>query len=293
MTKHLNLQTLHPLKDYTTLNIGGLARFFCIISSKEEYLEVLDFSKKVNLPIFFLGKGSNTLFIDPVFEAIVVVNRINHCLFELPQVIAGSGYNISLLSSKASRKGYSGLEGASGIPASVGGAVFMNAGAGTFQTQDCLNWVKSIDDQGREIVREKDKLEFSYRHSMFHELNEFIYEAGFILSKSDQAWDLQQSIIKKRISSQPYKSSSAGCFFKNPEGKSAGALIDQCGLKGYTVGQAQVSDIHANFLINQKDCTPEDLLNLANVVKQKVFEKTGIQLEQEVRLIGNYIYEKV
>lgn len=214
MKQLLCLKTLHPLKDYTTFNVGGLARYFCIISSKEEYLEVLDFSKKVNLPLFFLGKGSNTLFIDQVFEAIVVVNRLNHCHFNFPEVIVGSGYNITLLSSKASRKGFSGLEGAAGIPASVGGAIFMNAGAGEFQTQDTINWVKSIDLDGREIIRTKKQLECSYRHSIYHSLNEFIVEASFVLKPSETAWDKQQSIIKKRIATQPYKQASAGCFLK-------------------------------------------------------------------------------
>lgn len=293
MNQKLKLENLHPLKSYTTLNIGGCARYFGIVNTLEEYLQVLDFSKKTKLPIFVLGKGSNTLFVDEVFEAIVVLNRITHITWELPCITCGSGYHISLLSSKASRKGYSGLEGASGIPATVGGAIFMNAGSGEFETKNALLWVKSVNQNGNVVLRQKDEIDFSYRHSSFQELDEFIYEAAFCLKASEKAWDTQQAIIKKRIASQPYKNHSAGCFFKNPQGTSAGALIDMCGLKGLNINGASVSNLHANFLVNLQEASSQDLLELAKQVKEKVFEKTGIHLEQEVRLVGNFLYEKV
>jgi UDP-N-acetylmuramate dehydrogenase len=289
----IHLKTLHPLKDYTTLKIGGLARFFCVVESIEDYLEALELSAQKKLPLFVLGKGSNVLFVDEVFEALVVLNKLNHIVWDLPQITCGSAFYMSLLASKASRKGYSGLEGASGIPATVGGAIFMNAGAGHFETKNALVWVKSINSQGEIIFREKKDLTFSYRHSLFQDNQEFIVEACFELIPLESAWDLQQSIIKKRIATQPYKDPSAGCFFKNPQGFSAGALIDQAGLKGFQVAGASVSHIHANFLINHNEAKASDLLELARVVQEKVFETKGVHLEQEVRLIGNFMYEKV
>jgi UDP-N-acetylmuramate dehydrogenase len=293
MSQAPHLQTLHPLDRYTTLKIGGKARYFCEIFSLHDYLEVLNFSQKVNLPLFILGRGSNTLFVDEVFEAIVVVNKIQHLQWDLPEVICGAGYNISLLAVKASRQGYSGLEGASGIPASVGGAIFMNAGSGLWETQSSLLWVKTINNRGEVSFKNKTDLSFSYRHSSFHENGDFIIEAAFKLNASDIAWDLQQSIIKKRIATQPYKQPSAGCFFKNPEGLSAGALIDKAGLKGLEHRGAAVSTIHANFLINHSNATATDLLELSRRVQQEVLEKTGVKLEQEVRLVGNFLYEKI
>jgi UDP-N-acetylmuramate dehydrogenase len=289
----LQILHLHPLKSYTTLNIGGLARFFCVVKTQEDYLEALDLATQKSLPIFVLGKGSNVLFIDEVFEAVVVLNRINHLSLALPEVICGSGYYISLLSSKVSRQGYKGLEGASGIPATVGGAVFMNAGAGNFETCQSMSWVKSIDHTGQLIFREKKQVPYAYRTSVFQQLDEFILEVCFHLESSDDAWDLQQTIIKKRIKTQPYKECSAGCFFKNPPGTSAGLLIDQAGLKGFEFKGSKVSSLHANFLVNHHEAKASDFLQMATFIERKVFELTGIVLEREVKLVGNFIYAKI
>lgn len=293
MTQAIKLQTLHPLKSYTTLKIGGLARYFCEIYTLTDYLEVLEFSRKVSLPIFVLGKGSNTLFVDDVFEAIVILNKITHLDLHLPHLTVGSGYHISLLATKVSKKGFSGLEGASGIPATVGGAIYMNAGSGTWETFQSLLWVKSVSSVGEVIFREKKDISYSYRHSLFQNVQEFIIEASFELQHAESSWNTQQSIIRKRIATQPYKDHSAGCFFKNPEGFSAGALIDQSGLKGFCHKGAMVSNLHGNFLTNQSNATASSLLELAKIVEDQVFEKTGIKLEQEVRLVGNFLYEKI
>lgn len=290
MTRLLNLKNLHPLSDYTTLKIGGLARYFITVESTEDYLEALELAETKKLPIFILGKGSNTLFIDDVFEAVVVLNKIKHLKMSLPYVTCGSGYHISLLSTKVSKLGYGGLEGGSGIPATVGGAIFMNAGSGAWETSQSLQTVTSIDKKGMIIVRQKEHLAFSYRHSLFQTLDEFITEASFEVHPSDQAFLKQQKIILKRIATQPYKEHSAGCFFKNPEGYSAGALIDRLGLKGLEIDGARVSKMHANFLTNSSACKAEALLKLAEKIKSEVFEKTGIMLEQEVKLVGNFLY---
>lgn len=293
MNKAIQIHSLHPLSSYTTLKIGGLARYFCEVGSIADYLQVIELSKRHSLPIFILGKGSNTLFIDEIFEAIVVLNKINHLELNLPTLTVGSGYHISHLSTKVSKKGFSGLEGASGIPATVGGAIYMNAGSGAWDTFSSLESVVSIDQNGNIIKRFKEQIRYSYRHSLFQELQEFIVEASFRLSYSESAWDRQQSIIKKRITTQPYKEHSAGCFFKNPSGYSAGALIDKAGLKGLSYNGAKVSMVHGNFLTNHSEAKAADLLHLAKIIEDKVWESTGIRLEKEVRLVGNFLYEKV
>lgn len=293
MTRAIKILTLHPLKSYTTLKIGGLARYFCEVTSLDDYLNVLDLAQRESLPIFVLGKGSNTLFVDEIFEAIVILNKINHLEMKLPSLTVGSGYHISLLSTKVSKKRFSGLEGASGIPATVGGSIYMNAGSGRWDTFQSLKSVTSIDQNGAVIKRDKAQITHSYRHSMYQELHEFILEAEFELCHSDMAWDTQQAIIKKRISTQPYKDYSAGCFFKNPEGLSAGALIDKAGLKGVNFNGAQVSNIHANFLISHENTQASDLLELAKIIENKVWELSGIRLEREVRLVGNFLYAKI
>lgn len=293
MKNTIQFHKLHPLKSYTTLKVGGLARYFCQVTSVEEYLQVLELSKQESLPIFILGKGSNTLFVDDIFEAIVILNKMTHLDLELPYLKVGSGYHMSLLSTKVSKKGYTGLEGGSGIPATIGGAIYMNAGSGAWDTFQSLTSVTSIDQQGRIVKRSKEAITYAYRYSMYQDLTEFIVEAEFKLEPSHNAWLKQQEIIKKRIATQPYKDHSAGCFFKNPEGYSAGALIDKAGLKGLNVNGAQVSSIHANFLVNKAEAQTGDILELAKIIEDKVWEFTGIRLEREVRLVGNFLYEKV
>jgi len=283
----LKIHQNHPLKSYTTLKVGGRARYFVEVESVEALREAFLWAKQKEVPTYVLGKGSNTFFIDELFEALVILNKIHYIRWELPFVTCSSSYSLSLLSSQSARKGYSGLEGGTGIPASIGGALFMNAGAGTWDIQGALKKVLYLTLQGDLIEYDKDELVFGYRHSIFQSWLGAIVEATFELQPNPEASKIQQSIIQKRLLTQPYKSHSAGCFFKNPIGTSAGALIDKAGLKGSCEGDAAVSEIHANFLINQNEATSRDILQLESRVKKGVFETFGVQLEREVRTIGN------
>lgn len=276
----------HCLKDYSTLGIGGPARYFIEAASAHEMQFILRYCKAHKLRTFILGKGSNTLFDDRGFDGVVILNKIDF-INDLGGGVfhVGAGTSFSRLGTLTARQGWSGLEFASGIPGSVGGAVYMNAGANGSETCDTLRCVDFIDESGNLHLLEKKKLSFKYRTSNFQSMKGAIVGAAFALSPSETAREKQIEIINARTKTQPYKEKSAGCMFRNPAGKHAGALIDQCGLKGFQVGGAKVSEKHANFLVNAGSSTSKDLLNLIDEVKKQVKEKHGIEMETEVRYI--------
>ena len=197
----------------------------------------------------------------------------------------GAGFSFSLLGTQTARKGYSGLEFASGIPATVGGAIFMNAGAQSGETQQFLKFVDYVDDTGEMKRLQKDELHFSYRYSSFQSMRGAIVAACFQLVSCSEAKVLQRALLDYRIATQPYHEKSAGCIFRNPSEGSAGALIDKCGLKGFQIGGAKVSEMHGNFLVNSHKASADDMKALIRAVQQTVYERCGVHLEQEVRVI--------
>lgn len=275
-----------PLKDCCTFGIGGPARYFLEVKQIEEMQEAIKWCKSRSLPYMVLGKGSNCLFDDRGFNGAVILNKIDF-LNELSpgRFHAGAGHSFAHLGVFTARKGWSGLEFASGIPASVGGAVYMNAGANGRETCDSLASVDFVDEEGNVSVIERSTLQFSYRASPFQQKGGAIVGATFALTEKEDARKAQIEIVNKRKTTQPYGEMSAGCVFLNPTCSSAGALIDRCGLKGLSVGGAQVSRLHANFLINAGNATCADMLRLIEMVKRQVKEATGTDLHSEVRLI--------
>lgn len=275
-----------PLKDFCTLGIGGPARYFLTIHSIEEMQQAVAFCHQQRWQYMILGKGSNCLFDDRGFDGAVILNKID--FFEQPSpgtFHVGAGYSFSLLGAQTARQGWSGLEFASGIPASVGGAVFMNAGANGKETAEALTSVDFVDEQGQLLTLKKQELSFSYRFSSFQQRGGAIVGATFSLQTSDEARKKQLEIINYRKKTQPYGDKSAGCVFLNPPCRHAGALIEQSGLKGFSVGGAQVSAMHANFLINAKGASCSDMLKLIDAVKGKVKEYADIDLHSEIRYI--------
>lgn len=279
------LQSYKPLKEVSTFEIGGPARLFSVVSSVEEMQAVLRYAYLEKIPFFVLGKGSNCLFDDKGFDGLVIQNKISYLKIEGNQVDVGAGYSFSLLGLKTAKEHLSGLEFASGIPATVGGCVFMNAGANGSTTADSLSDVFFVDERGDLCSFAKKDLVFGYRFSSFQEKKGAIVSAKFILTPSLEARDKQFSIIEYRKKTQPYHDPSAGCVFKNPEGTSAGALIEKSGLKGLSVGGAEVSLIHANFIVNRGGASTQDVLTLAKEVERLVKDSTGIKLEMEIRCI--------
>jgi len=274
------------LKNYCTLQIGGPAHYFCEVHTVCEMEEALKACREKKIPVMVIGKGSNCLFDDRGFNGAVILNKINFCRQTAPGTFyAGAGYSFSHLGIQASRLGFGGLEFASGIPASVGGAIFMNAGANLSETSTHLKSVEYISVSGELILASREDLSFSYRYSSFHQNHGVIVAATFSLPQSQNARQKQIDIVNKRKMTQPYGFKSAGCIFLNPECEAAGSIIDRCGLKGLSVGGAEVSCKHANFLINKDQATCADMLQLIELVKMKVKVQTGIELHAEVRQI--------
>lgn len=275
-----------PLRDLCTLGIGGPAKLFISVKTIDAMKAALLEAKEQQLPYFILGKGSNCLFDDRGFNGLVIQNKIDF-VEKLPDhhYHVGAGYSFALLGVQTAREGLSGLEFASGIPASVGGAVYMNAGANGMETCECLVSVDYMDEDGNLETLPKSKLSFGYRTSAFQKMPGVIVGATFALKPLTEARQKQIEIVQYRQKTQPYGHKSAGCIFRNLPGSSAGKLIQECGLKGFTVGAASVSDLHANFLINQDEATSEDFKKLIEHVREKVREQTGLELESEVRVI--------
>lgn len=240
----------------------------------------------LKLPTLILGKGSNCLFDDAPFEGLVIVNKIDTCEIEGTHVTVGAGASFSLLGAQTARRGLSGLEFASGIPATVGGAVFMNAGANDQETAETLRSVTYMLSSGEIREWHHEELAFGYRTSPFQQMKGCILSARFELKPKADARSAQLALVERRMQTQPLRDKSAGCIFRNPGPKmSAGKLIEQCGLKGVTVGGAKVSEVHANFLINAGGARASDVRALIALVQARVREKTGVHLEPEVRML--------
>ncbi len=282
----LNIQTNRFLSEVSTFGIGGPSRFFAEIARPEEAEEAYAWARSEKLPVLIVGKGSNCLFRDEPFEGLLLLNKIDFCNMTEREVFVGSGFSFSFLGVQTARKGLSGLEFASGIPATVGGAVFMNAGANGKETFESLRSVSYLYESGEKREFQKEELSYGYRTSSFQSMKGFILSVSFRLEPKEDARKSQLDIIQYRMKTQPYKEKSAGCVFRNPSRElSAGALIDQCGLKGFSVGGAKVSELHANFLINNGKATAKEMIELIERVQTQVLRKTGIHLEPEIRIL--------
>ncbi|MBU6384188.1 MAG: UDP-N-acetylmuramate dehydrogenase [Verrucomicrobia bacterium] len=275
----MQLQKNRRLSEFSTFGIGGPIAYFVEVSSIED----MEKAYLLDLPKMVIGKGSNSLFPDRGFDGLVILNKIDFCHWQGADVQVGSGYSFSLLGVQSARNHFSGLEFASGIPATVGGAVFMNAGANGSETCESLQSVLFFNGKERKQYM-RSELEFGYRTSSFQKMDGVILAATFSLKELPFARQKQLEIIDYRMKTQPLKEKSAGCVFRNPPGASAGALIDRCGLKGVRAGGAKVSEIHANFIVNAEKATSEDVKTLIQLVREKVFEQTGILLETEIRI---------
>ena len=278
-------QTNKLLSELSTFGIGGPAEFFVEVHALSEMQEILPYCKKQRLPYIIIGKGSNVLFDDRGFKGLAILNKIAFCEYSNDQVYAGAGYSFSLLGVQTARKGFSGLEFASGIPGTVGGAVFMNAGASGGSTSDVTSEVHFVNEEGELLIFSKDTIEFRYRFSSFQTLRGAIIGAKFALTPSKEARQKQLGMVDYRTRTQPYGEKSAGCVFRNPLGGAAGSLIQECGLKGRSMGEAQVSMLHANFIVNLGNATAKDVKRLAELVQAEVKQQKNVDLEFEVRMI--------
>jgi UDP-N-acetylmuramate dehydrogenase len=282
----ITLQQNKPLSDLCTFGIGGPARLFAEAGSIAAMQELLQYCSQQKIPYFILGKGSNCLFDDRGFDGLVILNKIDFIEKEPTGLFyVGAGYSFSLLGTQTARQGWTGLEFASGIPGSVGGAVYMNAGANGGDTSQVIADVEYVAEDGQLVTLSKDQLGFAYRTSCFQKMKSAIVAARFQLSPSQEARQKQLTLISYRTKTQPYGEPSAGCVFRNPQGSHAGALIEKAGLKGVSVGGAKVSELHANFIVNDGNATAHDVLQLMRLIQERVESVSGEELHSEVKVI--------
>ena len=272
-----------PLKDYSTFAIGGPARYFVEATRVEDVVDALLYCKKKKLQYIVVGNGSNCLFDDRGFDGLVIHNKIRTMNHTGGTFTVGAGYSFPLLGHETTAAGWSGLEFAVGIPGTVGGAVYMNAAANDMQIADTILSIKYIAEDGEERIFAREDLVFDYRRSTFHDLRGVIVEISFTLHRDHKASARVQKLLKDRKKNQPYGERSAGCVFRNPPKKAAGALIDRCGLKDKVIGGAKISPQHANFIVNTGDATANDVLDLIAIAKTEVEKQSGIELETEIK----------
>lgn len=299
----LELRRDEPMSRHTSFQVGGPVPIMALPKNEEEVQRVLSVAAlEFGLRPFFMGRGTNLLVSDAGADLLVVKAYDGLSRLELlPEgewpghrtVRAGSGVSLARLANFALAHGLTGLEFAQGIPGSVGGGVYMNAGAYGGELGQVISSVSSVSCPDEEFVREHLNPQFSYRHSQFQEGDEFILRASFSLKPGGRAEikAKMDDLAQRRKSKQPLEYPSAGSTFKRPapvDGQPvyAAALIDQCGLKGLTVGGAQVSEKHAGFVINRGGAACRDIIELMAQVRERVFKETGITLEPEVRYLG-------
>lgn len=293
------------MSKYTSFRAGGKARALVEVENKEQLKAVLQFADEENIPHLLLGNGSNTLFKDSGYEGLVI--RLGDCFGytgiesddhkkaaldrpgEKVLVSCGASMLLSTVAMFMREEGISGMEFASGIPGSIGGAIFMNAGAYGGEMKDIVASVHAVSPDGSE---ERDftneEMEFGYRHSALQENGWIVTDVTFNLAAGNKAEiaAVMKDLNARRNAKQPVNYPSAGSTFKRPEGYFAGKLIEDAGLKGLTVGGAQVSTLHSGFVINIGGATATDILQLIALVQNTVYDKFGVMLEPEVRIIG-------
>ena len=273
------------LKNLCTIGIGGNAQFYISVNSQEQLLEAFSFVREQGLSFFVLGKGSNCFFDDRGYVGVIIHNKINFCEFNKNKVKVGAGFSFAGLGKKTAKRNLLGLEYAACIPASVGGAVFMNAGAEKCNVSCVLESIDYITIEGEKKQYLAKDFEFDYRYSFLQKLNGAVISSTFILKHSVEAETRQKEMVLKRQKTQPLKEKNAGCVFRNPPKTFAGELIEKCGLKGKKIGDAEVSNKHANFIVNKENASSQDMLKLIDLVKKEVFQKYKIRLREEIRYV--------
>ncbi|WP_372519449.1 UDP-N-acetylmuramate dehydrogenase [Candidatus Ruminimicrobiellum ovillum] len=282
-----NYKCNEPLSKHTTLCIGGNADCFVEVETEEQLVSLLKFINENSIKFFVIGGGSNLLFSDEGFKGIVLKLSGEFCKYEISRnnVICGAAVSLAYLAIKTAEHGLSGLEYLSAIPGTVGGAVFGNAGVKNCSMSDIVDKIEVIDYSGNKRVLTKNNINFEYRKSDLQ--GNIITKIFFILKNADKN-DILKTISqerKRRINSQPIGTKNAGCVFKNPESDSAGRLIDSLNLKNYSVGGIKISDVHANFFVNEDNGCAQDMLKLIDFVKDEVYKKYSIKLETEIKII--------
>lgn len=284
-----------PLSAHTTFRIGGPAAYYLIPENRDEVSEALGFAKEKGLPFYVLGRGSNMLFDDEGYPGVIVeIGRgmeqmsVEKELDETVRVVAQAGITMSSMAVQLAEAGLTGFEFAGGIPGTLGGGITMNAGAYGGEIRDCIQDATVMTESGGILVLTRDQLELGYRTSVIQHERYLVLEGSFLFKKGEKEEILSRmrELNQRRRDKQPLEYPSAGSTFKRPEGYFAGKLIEDAGLRGYRVGDAQVSEKHCGFVVNRGNATAAEVRQLIRDVQEQVQEKFQVRLEPEVRIIA-------
>lgn len=293
VSENTSITVNEDMAKHTSFKTGGRADIYCRIASIEDLKEVTKQIKMLEIPMYIIGNGSNLLVRDGGIRGIVIKLDLKQVRIESKEgnkvlVKVQAGIPLTVLARKLQKEGISGMEFASGIPGTMGGAIRMNAGAHGGEMKDVVKNTTYMDQEGQIKVIEKEEHQFQYRNSIFASNNNIILETTLELEQGDkeQIEEKMKEYANWRKEKQPIEYPSAGSTFKRGDDFVTAMLIDQCGLKGYQIGGAEVSTKHAGFIINKRDATTKDIIDLINYVKEQVKKKFDKDIELEVQIIG-------
>lgn len=280
-----------PMKRHTSFKVGGPADLFVKVANIEDLKNIVRYCLKSGTPYYVIGNGSNLVVTDKGIRGVII--KINWKKVEIKEaekcyVTVSSGVSLSFLAQKLLQKEIEGFEFASGIPGTIGGAIRMNAGAHGSEMKDIVSSIKALNEKGEIVYLSKEECQFSYRNSIFSKEKLILLEVTFLLAKGESVKikEKMEEYAIWRKEKQPLEYPNAGSTFKRGDGYITAALIDECGLKGYQIGGAQVSEKHAGFIINKEEATAKDILDLIQYVKEQVKQKSQKEIELEIEVIG-------
>lgn len=280
-----------PMYKHTTYKVGGPARIYLKVKDVDSLIKTIKYCGKHRVKYLVIGRGSNLLFSDREYEGLII--SLNECFNEIKvngsTMIAQAGVPMISLSYQAAKIGLSGFEFMGGIPGSIGGGIYMNAGAYKYDLTSVVKTVTLLNEKHEVVTFNNEQMDFSYRHSICQDNRKLIVlEVTFELTAKspDEIKAVLDKRKERRMSSQPWNMPSAGSVFRNPQDKPAWQYIDECGLRGYEIGGAQVSPKHSNFIVNNGYASAKDIYDLIMLVQEKVNEKFGVKLRREVGLIN-------
>ena len=287
-----NVYKNEPMRKHTTVRIGGPADFYLCPHSAKEIQKAVAICREEELPYFILGNGSNLLVSDQGYRGVVIQlwKNVSDILVEGCRIRAKAGASLAKIAGEALEEGLTGMEFAAGIPGTLGGAVVMNAGAYGGEMKDILQEALVMDEQGEIFTLKKEELHLGYRTSIIKEKGYIVLAAALELKPGDrkEIKEKMDELKQRRVEKQPLDMPSAGSTFKRPEGYFAGKLIMDAGLRGFSVGGAQISEKHCGFVVNTGKATANDVLTLIREVQKRVRDKFGVELETEVKFLGEF-----
>ena len=286
-----SVKTDERMANHTTFRIGGPADYYVTPKNVGELSAVVQLCRQEQMPYYVVGNGSNLLVSDSGYRGVIIAmtDSLGSCQIDGTRVTAGAGIRLYRLAKKIEEASLTGFEFAAGIPGTLGGALVMNAGAYGSEMKNILTSADVLDRDGRILTLTAEELELGYRHSCIPEKGYLVLSGTFELSHGEPAniRETMEELSRRRREKQPLEYPSAGSTFKRPEGHFAGKLIEEAGLRGFSVGGAQVAEKHCGFVINRDHATASDVRNLCREVAKRVKEHSGVDLEMEVKILGD------